>query len=237
MDDIERVSNKFAAAVAGNYFTKSAVEMALWDIVGKAAGKPVWEIAGGGRQRAGSLSSNSSVRSVPTKWSVSGVEPAKAAEIAKWAVAFGFSKMKVKVGIDPSEDIARVRAVREAAGSAIKLGVDANGGWQTTQIAIETINTLCDQCDIYFAEQPLRPGDHGAVEVRRNVAVPIIADESVYTLDDARMLARAEAADVFSVYIGKAGGIGPATSPNSPTPSVSSARSAAIWNSASAAQR
>jgi muconate cycloisomerase len=47
-------------------------------------------------------------------------------------------------------------------------------------------------------------------EVRRNVSVPIIADESVYTLDDAKMLARAEAADVFSIYVGKAGGIGPA---------------------------
>ena len=46
--------------------------------------------------------------------------------------------------------------------------------------------------------------------MRRNVPVPIIADESVYTLADAKMLARAEAADVFSIYIGKAGGIGPA---------------------------
>ena len=54
-------------------------------------------------------------------------------------------------------------------------------------------------------------GDHDAMaEVRRNVRVPIIADESVYTLADAKMLARAEAADVFSIYIGKAGGIGPA---------------------------
>ena len=53
---------------------------------------------------------------MPTKWSVSGVEPAKAAEIASWAVAQGFSKMKVKVGIDPDGDVARVRAVRDAVG-------------------------------------------------------------------------------------------------------------------------
>src|SRR5882757_9161227 len=44
LDDIERLSAKFMAAVAGNYFTKAAVEMALWDIVGKALAKPVWEI-------------------------------------------------------------------------------------------------------------------------------------------------------------------------------------------------
>lgn len=204
LDDIGRLTSKFTAAVAGNYFTKSAVEMALWDIVGKAHGKSVWQIARND-------SSVPAVFTVPTKWSVSGVEPAKAAEIAKWAVELGFSKMKVKVGIDPRGDLARVRAVREAVGPAIKLGVDANGGWPTPEIAIERINQLCDDCQIYFAEQPVSAGNPATMaEVRRNVSVPIIADESVYTLDDAKILARAEAADVFSIYIGKAGGIGPA---------------------------
>jgi L-alanine-DL-glutamate epimerase-like enolase superfamily enzyme len=174
------------------------------DIVGKAQDKPVWQIAA-------KDSSISATLAVPTKWSVSGVEPAKAAEIAKWAVAQGFSKMKVKVGIDPRGDIARVLAVREAVGPAIKLGVDANGGWPRPEIAIETINQLCDECQIYFAEQPVPAGNPAAMaEVRRNISVPVIADESVYTLDDAKALARAEAADVFSLYIGKAGGIGPA---------------------------
>jgi muconate cycloisomerase len=199
-DDVERLTAKFAAAVAGNYFTKAAVEMALWDIFGKARGKPVWDLLGGQRRDH-----------VPTKWSVSGVEPTKAAQIAQWAVAQGFSAMKVKVGIDPAGDLARVRAVRDAAGPNVKLGVDANGGWSTPQVAIETIHRLCDQSNIYFAEQPLPAGDHAALaEVRRNVPVPIIADESVFTLADAKMLARAEAADVFSIYVGKAGGIGPA---------------------------
>lgn len=218
MDDIERLSAKCCSAVAGNYFTKAAVEMAMWDIVGKAQSKPVWEIVESRERRAGSKNADSSLlaprsplRFVPTKWSVSGVEPAKAAEIAAWAVAQGFSKMKVKVGIDPNGDVARVRAVREAVGANVKLGVDANGGWPTPRVAIETIHRLCDECDIYFAEQPVPAGDHDALaEVRRSVRVPIIADESVYTLADAKMVARAEAADVFSIYVGKAGGIAPA---------------------------
>jgi muconate cycloisomerase len=200
VDDVQRLNAKFAAAVAGNFFTKAAVEMALWDIAGKAQGKPVWEMLGG-RHR----------KSVPTKWSVSGEKPEKAAGIAQWALDQGFTTMKIKVGIDPTGDLARVRAVRDAVGRKAKLGVDANGGWPTPQVAIETVNRLCDECGIYFAEQPLPAGDHDALaEVRRNVAVPIIADESIYTLDDAKMLARAEAADVFSIYVGKAGGIGPA---------------------------
>jgi muconate cycloisomerase len=119
--------------------------------------------------------------------------------------------MKVKVGIDPHQDVARVNAVREAVGSQVKLGVDANGGWPTPQVAIETIRRLSDQCQIYFAEQPLPPGDPDALaDVRKNVPVPIVADESIYTLDDAKILARAQAADVFSIYIGKAGGFRPA---------------------------
>jgi len=203
VDDIERLSAMFGPAVAGNFFTKSAVEMALWDIVGKAQGKPIFKLLGERPAAAGNF--------VPTKWSVSGVEPAKAAEIAAWAAGQGFSTMKVKVGIDPDGDLERVHAVREAVGPKVKLGVDANGGWPTPQLAIECIERLCDQCDIYFAEQPVPAGDHELMaKVRRKSPVPIIADESVYTLDEAKMLARAEAADVFSIYIGKAGGIAPA---------------------------
>jgi L-alanine-DL-glutamate epimerase-like enolase superfamily enzyme len=217
--DIERLHTKFSSAIAGNYFTKAAVEMALWDIAGKFLEMPVWDLL---RQcsrhtpcavaaTADGTRSVPATSSVPTKWSVSGIEPTKAAEIARWAVEQGFTKMKVKVGIDPNGDLKRVKSVRETVGREVKLGVDANGGWPTPQIAIETIRRLCDECGIYFAEQPIPPGDHGALaEVRRNVPVPIIADESVYSLADAKMLARAEAADVFSIYIGKAGGIGPA---------------------------
>lgn len=211
VDDVGRLYGKFASIVAGNYFTKAAVEMALWDIAGQAQQKPLWQILRGDGSDESCLASRSSALAVATKWSVSGVEPLRAAEIARWAVGCGFRKMKVKVGIDPATDVDRVMAVRKAVGPEIKLGVDANGGWRTSAIAIETIRRLYDDCGIYFAEQPVRAGNHDELaEVRRNVPVPIVADESVYTLDDAKMLARAQAADVFSIYIGKAGGLGPA---------------------------
>jgi L-alanine-DL-glutamate epimerase-like enolase superfamily enzyme len=202
LDDVGRLATKFSSAVAGNFFTKAAVEMALWDIMGKFHDKPVWKLL---RNR------KSTELVVPTKWSVSGVEPEKAAEIARWAVSAGFSKMKVKVGIEPKQDAARVSAVRTAVGADVKLGIDANGGWRTPQIAIATIRRIFNESSICFAEQPVPAGDHEALaEVRRNVPVPIIADESIYTLADAKMLARAGAADVFSIYVGKAGGVGPA---------------------------
>jgi muconate cycloisomerase len=195
---VDELTKKFRLAFAANYFTKAAVEMALWDIAGKAAGKPVCDLLGG------------KVREfVPTKFSISGVEPEKAAEIARWAVAQGFAAMKVKVGIDPESDVARVRAVREAVGEKIKLGVDANGGW-ALDVAVSTIERLCE-FGIYFAEQPVSPEDvSDMAEIRKKISVPLLADESVCTLQDAKTLVRLEAADAFSIYVGKAGGIGPA---------------------------
>jgi L-alanine-DL-glutamate epimerase-like enolase superfamily enzyme len=195
---VEQLTAKFRLAFAANYFTKSAVEMALWDIAGKAAGKPVYELLGGKVREQ-----------VATKWSVSGVEPPKAAEIARWAVAQGFKAMKVKVGIDPESDVARVKAVREAIGPQIKLGVDANGGW-SAETAVETISRLREY-GIYFVEQPVPPEEIGALaDLRKKINLPLVADESICTFQDAVTLWSLQAADVFSIYVGKAGGIGPA---------------------------
>ncbi len=196
--DIERLTARMRGAVAGNPFTRAALEMALWDILGKSAGLPVYRLLGGPVRDA-----------VPIKWSISGAEPARAAEIARWAVQQGFTTMKVKVGIDPAQDIARVCAVREAIGSDVRLGIDANGAWPP-RTAVRMIRRLTE-FGIYFAEQPVPPGDVAALaDVRRQVAVPILADESVYSPEDALALARAHAADAFSIYTGKAAGIGPA---------------------------
>lgn len=192
---IARLAAKCRQQVAGNPFTKAGIEMALWDILGKTAGMPLYRLWGG------------PVRDfVPTKFSVSGLEPSKAAELASWAVEKGFRTMKVKVGIDPDEDVARVRAVRKAIGDGVRLGVDANGGW-SPRVAVQTIRRMYE-FGIYFAEQPVAPVDPTwMADVRSQVSVPIMADESVNTAQDALNLARAGAADVFSLYVGKGGGV------------------------------
>jgi len=196
--DIEHASLLTGRALFGHPFTKAALEMAMWDILGKAAGLPVYRLLGGPVREF-----------VPTKWSISGVEPARAAEIAMWAVEQGFRAMKVKVGIDPQQDLARVRAVREAIGDGVRLGVDANGAWNVST-AIRMVKQLRD-FDIWFAEQPVPPGDFTwLAEVRKQTGVPVIADESVYTAHDALSILRAGAADALSLYIGKSAGIGPA---------------------------
>ena len=196
--EVERLTIKLRTGVAGNPFTKAGLEMALWDILGKSVGLPLYRLLGG------------PVRDfVPTKFSVSGLEPDKAADIAAWAVEQGFRTMKVKVGVEPEQDVARVRAVREAIGPEVRLGVDANGGW-SPRVAIQTIRRLTD-FNIYFAEQPVPALDVAwLADVRRHVEVPVMADESVYTLQDAMAVVRAGAADILSTYVHKGGGVGPA---------------------------
>ena len=195
---IERLTNVMRKTIANNPFTKSAIEMALWDILGKVANLPVYRLLGGPVREF-----------VTTKYSVSGLPPAQAAEIAAWAVEQGFRTMKVKVGINPDEDVARVAAVRQAIGPDVRLGVDANGGW-SPRVAIQTIPRLYEY-NIFFAEQPVPDLDISwLADVRSQVKVPVMADESVYSLQDATAIVRAGAADILSVYVGKGGGIGPA---------------------------
>lgn len=193
--EIERLGALMRRRLANNPFTRAGIEMALWDLLGKVAGLPLHRLWGG------------PVRTrVRTKFSVSGSEPERAARIARWAVEQGFTAMKVKVGLGPDADVARVRAVRDAVGDDVLLGVDANGGWTVAE-AHTTIARLRPY-GVAFVEQPVPPADVSwLAHARARSHVPIVADESVSTPEDAIALIRAGAADILSVYVGKGGGL------------------------------
>ena len=193
--EIERRAAEMHRAIAGSPFVIAGLEVALWDLLGKACGQPVYRLLGGPVRE-----------SVATKFSVSGLEPDRAAEIAAWAVDLGFRAMKVKVGFGPDADVLRVRAVREAIGPDVKLGVDANGGWSPAE-AISTLRRL-EEYGVAFAEQPVAPHDPAwMADVRASVPMPVLADESVFGLRDAATMVRTGAADMLSIYVGKGGGI------------------------------
>jgi L-alanine-DL-glutamate epimerase-like enolase superfamily enzyme len=193
--DVERLSRMMTQVIVGHHFTKAAIEMALWDLLGKALGVPVFRLLGG-LARPG----------VRTKFSVAAAEPARAAQIASWACAQGFTAMKVKVGTGLADDLPRVAAVRTAIGDSVRLGVDANGGWSRAEAAAAAAPLA--ESAVAFIEQPVAPRDlAGLADVRRRASAPVVADESVGVPADALDVVRAEAADVLSVYVGMAGGI------------------------------
>ena len=192
---INLLRRKMERVIKFNPFTKAAVEMALWDLAGKAAGVPVYQLLGG-RLRD----------EAPIKMVVGAFEVDKARALAEKFLDWGVKCLKIKVGLNPADDIARVRAVRELAGPDIPIGVDANCGWNAAQ-ARYALGELA-KLDILFAEQPVRADDPAALaDVRRSTTIPIMADESVFTLNDAFHLTQQHAADILSVYPGKNGGI------------------------------
>jgi muconate cycloisomerase len=133
-------------------------------------------------------------------------EPERARARARELVAEGFDTIKVKVGGDPRDDIARVRAVRAEIGPDRALTIDANCGWDV-ETAISCVRAL-DDCRIALNEQPTPDGDYaGLARVRRETAPPVMADDICFDLAHARELVRNACCDVISVYPGKNGGL------------------------------
>ncbi|MBI5761602.1 MAG: muconate cycloisomerase [Planctomycetales bacterium] len=191
--DIDRRMDKVSRH---NWFAKSAIEMACWDIAGKAAGKPVYELLGGPCRPL----------AVRCRFSMGAYDPDRARARALELVSEGFTTIKVKVGGKAGDDITRVRTVREAIGPDLALTIDANCGWDV-DTAIRCVNELAD-CRIALNEQPTPDGDYaGLARCRRETTPPVMADDICFDLSHARELIHNKACDSISVYPGKNGGI------------------------------
>ncbi|WP_232665514.1 mandelate racemase/muconate lactonizing enzyme family protein [Pseudonocardia sp. TRM90224] len=181
-------------ALAANPFTRSGVSIALWDGWARWLGLPLATVLGGPYRTE-----------VPIKLSLSGDGDVLRRTHAA-AVRAGFRAFKVKVGLGVAGDVARVAAVRELVGPEAFVGVDANGGWSRAEAARAV--TLLAPYDVAFVEQPCAASDVDGLRMTRALGVQVVADESVFDLADLARVVRADAADVVSVYVGKAGGPG-----------------------------
>lgn len=182
-------------AVAGNYTMKSTFDMALYDLLAKKAGLPLYQLLGG---------SNS--REITTDMTISIGSPEKVARDALDFKNAGFPAIKVKLGTTTKADVARIHAIREAVGDDYPIRIDANQGWDTVT-AINTLQALA-KYNIEHCEEPVpKWNNRELVKVRENSPIPIMADESVFDHHDAFRLAAMGACDYFNIKFSKSGGI------------------------------
>ncbi|MFN0167920.1 MAG: mandelate racemase/muconate lactonizing enzyme family protein [Bryobacteraceae bacterium] len=181
-----------------HWFTKAAIEMALYDAVARSLGVPVWQLFGGRRRDPG----------IWLKMSIGAFPPDDAARIAVNAKSQGLRGCKVKVGTDVRSDLDRVGAVRDAVGPDFRVGVDSNGGWTEA----ETVAALAglERLNVNMIEQPLSRGGNeflACARIRQRTHIPIMLDESIFTIEEAMEAIRWDACDIISIYPGKNGGM------------------------------
>jgi L-alanine-DL-glutamate epimerase-like enolase superfamily enzyme len=192
--DIEARTRQMAKLMPASPTTRSAFDMALWDLLGKAAGLPLFALLGGPR------------RPVVTD-NTAGLEaPEVMAERAAGFQKRGFQAIKVKLGTDLATDLSRMRAIRAAVGPVMPLRIDANQGWDrvTARAALIALEEFRPE----LVEQPLPRWDvDGLAELRNVSRIPLMADESLFDDHDAIRLVAAKACDYFNIKLAKSGGI------------------------------
>ncbi len=194
---ISWIVQKMDRALDGVEEAKAGIEMALWDIVGKALDTPVYNLLGGKVRHR-----------IPLSYSIPFGAPEDMAELARERVKWGHRTIKVKVGSeDSARDIAAVALIRKTIGPDVKLRVDGNMGWQTAKQAIRVIRAM-EEHNLELVEQPLAAHDlDGMAEVRRAIGVPLMADESIRNPRSAMQVILRNAADIGNVYVTEAGGL------------------------------
>src|SRR5262245_26079347 len=189
---LTKLNRRMDAALQGHPYVKSGIDMACWDILGQATGQPVCVLLGGrygedfGLYRA-----------------VSQETPELMAHRVAGYRAEGYRRFQLKVGGDPHEDIARIRAVAAKLQLGDRLIADANTGW-TMHDAMRVVRAVRD-VDVYI-EQPCRTYEE-CLSVRRHCDHPFVLDENIDSLDVLLRGHADQAMDVVNIKISKFGGL------------------------------
>ena len=194
--DISLLNERMDLFIDGNTAAKAALDIAFHDAAGKTLKVPVYVLLGGKKRDR-----------IELAWSVGLKDFETSVQEAKDRMKQGFKVMKVKVGHDIVKDAALVKRLREEFGEKVPLRMDANQGFTPADALtlLERVREYDPEC----FEQPCRKWDlDGMARVRKNPwAIPVMADESISSLHDARNVVMAGAADLFNIKVGKVGGL------------------------------
>ncbi len=196
VDELEEVLQTIQRCIVKNTSAKAAVDMAVWDLYGQLYRIPVYKLMGGARKQ------------IVTDITISVNDPEEMARDAVNALSRGYDCLKVKVGANPALDVARLTAIREVAGPEIKVRIDANQAWKPKE-AVKLLNQMQEKgLDIEFVEQPVAAHDlEGLRYVTERSYVPVLADESVFSPEDAVRIMERRAADFINIKLMKCGGL------------------------------
>jgi o-succinylbenzoate synthase len=196
IEDFELILNNIHTSLLKNTTAKSALEIALYDLKAQAEKKPLYRMLGGTQT------------TFKTDITISMDRIDKMVSDSLHAVELGYDTLKIKIGDNPKKDIERIVAIHDALDNNIKLRLDANQGW-TAQESVMLLHIL-EKKDIIaeFIEQPVAADDiDGLKYIKERVQTPLLADESIFSLKDARRLLELQAIDYVNIKLAKTAGI------------------------------
>lgn len=193
--NLEKIESMIDKRLAENYSAKTAVDMALYDAVGKSLNIPAYALLGGRyREKA------------PVGLELGIIKPKDMQSVVDKVLEFKPTVIKLHVGTTPDEDITEIKAFHDAVGSRAVIRADSNGAY-TTDEAIRVLRKVQD-CELEYFEQPVpRTNLDGLAQIRRIVQTPIAVDESVWTPQEAMAVCKKEAADVINIKLTRVGGL------------------------------
>ncbi len=183
--------------IHGNGSAKCAFDIALYDIIGKKLGQPVWKVLGG-------------VNPVVVNDITIGMNPVEkmAADADKYVNQKGFKILKVKIGNDLNHDIEALKAIRKVSGPDVRIRIDANQGYNV-ETALKALKEF-EALGIDAAEQFLPWWDfEGSAEIKakNTTNVAVMLDESIHNIYDAERAGKLDCADYFNIKLMKCGGL------------------------------
>lgn len=196
IENLEGILLKLNSCIVKNTSAKAAVDIALYDLYGQHYKAPLYKLLGGCRNK------------LETDITISVNSPEEMTRDSMEAVKLGYKTLKIKVGKDSKLDIERMKAIRKAVGYDVKLRIDANQGWEPKE-AVRTLRKIEDaDVNIELVEQPVIASNlEGLKLVTNNVDIPVMADESVFSPQDAARVMEMRAADLINIKLMKTGGI------------------------------
>ncbi|MDR3037620.1 MAG: dipeptide epimerase [Coriobacteriales bacterium] len=191
---IERIHRAMDACDLGNSAAKAAIDIALYDIMGKHANLPLYKLLGGNEN------------TTKSDMTIGLDEPSVMAQKARRYVREGFFILKIKVGLNPTDDLEAIRLIRAAVGPKVSLRLDANQGWSTEQ-AIATMQAM-ELYDVDEIEQPIAKDDYAGLKtVRAHIKQDLVLDETVCSPQDAARALAAGTGDIVNIKLMKCGGL------------------------------